>query len=380
MKVKYLIDRELYTKITEKLYRGRALIVTGPRQVGKTTLIRKILSTSGKNFIEFTGDEPDIRSLLNSPTSTRIKDLIAGAQIVCIDEAQRIPNIGITLKLIVDQIPEVQVIASGSSSFELAAGISEALTGRKFEFQLLPLSWKERSDYFGRLEEKRLLEKRLIFGSYPEITLAQNEERDLLQELAGSYLYRDLLTLDQLRKPAVLDKLLQALALQVGSEVSFQELSRTIGIDNQTIERYVDLLEKAFVIFRLPAFSRNIRNEIRKGKKFYFYDNGIRNAVINNFSPLQSRSDTGALWENYLISERIKKLFYRNPYTRSYFWRTTQQQEVDYIEEHEGELSGWEFKWNPYAKSRSLPRTFTRNYKPRATEIITPDNYEGFLH
>ncbi len=318
--------------------------------------------------------------MLNSPTSTRIKDLIAGAQIVFIDEAQRIPNIGLTLKLMVDQIPEVQVIASGSSSFELSAGISEALTGRKFEFRLLPLSWKERSDYFGRLEEHRLLEKRLIFGSYPEITLSQNEEKDLLQELADSYLYKDLLTLDQLRKPAVLEKLLQALALQVGSEVSFQELSRTIRIDNQTIERYIDLLEKAFVIFRLPAFSRNIRNEIRKGKKFYFYDNGIRNAVINNFSPLQSRSDTGALWENYLISERIKKLFYRNPYVRFYFWRTTQQQEIDYIEEHDGELSAWEFKWNPHAKSRSLPRTFTRSYTPRITDIITPDNYGGFLH
>lgn len=374
-----MIDRELYAKITEKLYRGRALIVTGPRQVGKTTLIRKILSSSGKNCIEFTGDEPDIRSLLNSPTSTRIKELIAGAQIVFIDEAQRIPNIGLTLKLMVDQIPAVQVIASGSSSFELAAGISEALTGRKFEFRLLPLSWKERSEYFGQLEEHRLLEKRLILGSYPEITITQNEEEDLLQELAGSYLYRDLLTLDQLRKPAVLDKLLQALALQVGSEVSFQELSRTIGIDNQTVERYVDLLEKAFVIFRLPAFSRNLRNEIRKGKKFYFYDNGIRNAVINNFLPLQSRSDAGALWENYLISERIKKLFYRTPYVRSYFWRTTQQQEVDYIEEHEGELSGWEFKWNPHAKSRRLPRTFTRSYMPRVTEIISTDNYESFL-
>ena len=244
---------------------------------------------------------------------------------------------------------------------------------------MLPLSWKERSEFFGRLEEHRLLEKRLILGSYPEITITQTEEEDLLQELAGSYLYRDLLTLDQLRKPAVLEKLLQALSLQVGSEVSFQELSRTIGIDNQTIERYVDLLEKAFVIFRLPAFSRNLRNEIRKGKKFYFYDNGIRNAVINNFSPLQSRSDAGALWENYLISERIKKLFYRIPYARSYFWRTTQQQEVDYIEEHEADLSAWEFKWNPHAKNRSLPKTFTRSYAPKLTEIITPDNYENFL-
>lgn len=379
MYTNYMIDRELYKKIVAKLYRGKALIVTGPRQVGKTTLIRKILSGSDKIWIEFSGDEPDIRSLLNSPTSTRIKELISGAEMVFIDEAQRIPNIGLTLKLMVDQIPETQVIASGASSFELTAGIAEALTGRKFEFRLLPLSWKERADYFGRIEEHRWLEKRLIFGSYPEITISPNEERDLLQELAGSYLYRDLLTLDQLRKPAILDRLLQALALQIGSEVSFQELSRTIGVDNQTIERYIDLLEKAFVIFRLPAFSRNVRNEIRKGKKFYFYDNGIRNAVINNFSHLQSRSDVGALWENYLISERIKTIFFRHPYTRSYFWRTTQQQEVDYIEEHEGELSAWKFKWNPRSKKGKLPLTFTRNYMLKVSKTITPDNCESFL-
>ncbi|HFQ89137.1 MAG TPA: ATP-binding protein, partial [Desulfobulbus sp.] len=347
-----MIKRRLQETITDRLFKGKVIIILGARQVGKTTLVEHILSDLDYPFIELNGDEADVRELLADTTSTRLQAIVGRNKIVFIDEAQRINNIGITLKLFADKLKEVQVIATGSSSFELTTKINEPLTGRKYQFQLFPPSYLEMVDHHGLLTENRLLEHRLIFGYYPEIITHPGEERELLQLVSDSFLYKDLLLLEDVTKPILFEKLLKALALQLGSEVSFNELARLTGANHQTVEKYITLLEKAFVIFRLPAFSRNVRNEIRKGKKFYFYDNGIRNAIINNFQLSSQRTDMGPLWENFLISERMKSLAHMGLAVDRYFWRTTQQQEIDYIEESAQFLTAWEFKWNVKAKTR----------------------------
>jgi predicted AAA+ superfamily ATPase len=379
MKSKNIITRAVGVFILDRLFEGKAIILLGPRQAGKTTLIESILRGREEKILELNGDEADVRELLDKCTSTRLKALLGESKILFIDEAQRVQDIGITLKLITDKIPEVQAIATGSSAFELNARTAEPLTGRKFEFMLYPLSFGELVEHHGLLEEKRLLEHRLIYGSYPEIVTTPGREEELLKLLAGSYLYKDLLTLEQINKPVLLEKILRALALQLGSEVSFHEIGQLVGADSQTVERYIDLLEKAFVLFRLPALSRNVRNEIKKGKKIYFYDNGIRNAVIGNFTPLSGRTDTGSLWENYLISERLKLLNNRRRDADRYFWRTTQQQEIDYIEEREQRLHAYEFKWSKKKANKRFPKTFLRNYEDSVTTVITKENYEEFL-
>ncbi len=366
-------------RLLKRLFLGKAIILLGPRQSGKTTLVKMLLRQMGERVLELNGDEPDVRALLDGCTSTRLRTLLGDRQLLFIDEAQRIPDIGLTLKLVTDQIPEVQAIATGSSSFALNERTAEPLTGRKFEFMLYPLSFAELVAHHGLLEEKRLLEHRLLYGSYPEIVTSAGMEEELVRLLAGSYLYRDLLTLEQIKKPVLLEKILRALALQVGSEVSFLEIGRLVGADSQTVERYIDLLEKAFVLFRLPALARNVRNEIRKGKKFYFIDNGIRNAVIGNFTPLVGRTDAGALWENYLVSERFKFLANTTTDAAVYFWRTAQQQEIDYIEERQQKLYAFEFKWNVQKRGVRFPKTFLRNYDCAGAVVITPDNYEDFL-
>jgi len=379
MKSKNIIIRALSVRIAQRLFLGKAVILLGPRQAGKTTLVEDLLAKSGEKVLRLNADEPDVRELLSKCTSTRLRNLLGASRLLFIDEAQRVPEIGLTLKLATDQIPEVQVIATGSSSFELNARTAEPLTGRKYEFKLYPLSFAELVDHHGLLEEKRALEHRLIYGAYPEIVTSPGHEEELIKLLAGSYLYKDLLTLEQINKPILLEKILRALALQLGSEVSYHEIGQVVGADGQTVERYIDLLEKAFVLIRLPALSRNVRNEIKKGKKIYFLDNGIRNAVIGNFTPLAGRTDTGALWENYLVSERLKLINNRDISVSRYFWRTTQQQEIDYIEEQPQSLSAYEFKWNPRKSGRPFPRTFLNNYDKVVTRVITPDNYEEFL-
>jgi uncharacterized protein len=373
------IPRALYDRVKQKLFNRKAVILIGPRQSGKTTFMRQIIGSLGMKTIELNGDEPDVRRILESPTSTQLRTIIGDAEILFIDEAQRINNIGITLKLLVDNLPEKQLLVTGSSSFELASGTYEALTGRKYEFTLFPFSYEERARHFGVLEETRETERRLIFGSYPEIVASPHNAEELLKEIAGSYLYRDLLSLETIRKPELLQKLVQALALQIGSEVSYQELGELIGADNQTVAKYIDLLEKGFVVFRLPAFSRNLRNELKKSRKIYFYDNGIRNAVLNNFSYPHQRMDIGALWENYAVSERKKYLAFHTIQANSFFWRTTAQQEIDYIEEQAGELFAWECKWNPRKTSKKLSKSFLDAYKPQQTGIITPENIHSFL-
>lgn len=373
-----MINRLLLDMVDRDLFKGKALLLLGSRQCGKSTLVENLLKMRPEKSLYLNGDEADVRQLLSNTTSARLKSISAGYQIVFIDEAQRIPDIGITIKLFTDQIKDVQVIATGSSAFELTSKLNESLTGRKFEYRLFPISFAEMAAHHGLLTEKRMLEHRLVYGYYPEIVTSPGEEKTRLKLLADSFLYKDLLMLDQLKKPVLLDKMLKALALQVGSQVSFHELAQTVGADKETVEKYIDLLEKTFVIFKLPALNRNVRNELKKGKKIYFYDCGIRNAVINDFNPVASRTDVGALWENFVIAERMKYLRYHQSDASMYFWRTTQQQEIDLVEETGNSVVAYECKWSKTGKVK-FPTTFTQNYSVTATHIISPENLEEFV-
>jgi len=372
-----MIPRLISNSIDKNQNKGKAIIILGARQVGKTTLLNSITNNK-KNVLYFNGDEPDNRELLSGISSSRLKQLFSTYQIIVIDEAQMIPNIGLTLKLITDNIKSIQLFVSGSSSLELANTINEPLTGRKYEYHLYPLSFRELVNYHGLFEEKRLVPHRLVFGYYPEIVTSPGNEIKLLKNLSVSYLYKDILSFGKIKKPVILDKLLKALALQIGSEVSFSELGQLVGADKETVERYIDLLEKAYIIFRLNALKRNVRNEIKKGKKFYFYDNGIRNAITGNFLQWESRTDKGELWENFIVSERIKQLEYNEFYGNYYFWRTTQQQEIDYIEEKDGKFTAYEFKVNVRKKAR-LPLTFSKAYPLDLFHVISPKNIEDML-
>lgn len=361
-----------------KMKDQKILIIYGPRQSGKTTLLQMLAETMDDKIRWWNGDEPDHRILLQNSTSTELKGIIGDAKFVFIDEAQRIENIGLYLKLIVDNIKGVKVIASGSSAFDLANKISEPLTGRKWEFFLHPLSHRELAIHSSQEEENRLLEKRMIYGYYPDVVNHPGDEAELLRELSDSYLYKDILTWERIQKPEKLERLVRALALELGSEVSYNELGRTCGIDNETVEKYISLLEKAFIVFRLPSFSRNLRNELKKSRKIYFFDNGIRNAVINQFGPLELRTDTGSLWENFLVSGRKKMMSNAGARVNSYFWRTTAQQEIDLLEEADGKLNAYEMKWNPERKSR-ISKTFTAAYPDAGIQTINPKNYQPFL-
>lgn len=371
-----MIERSLFKNIKNELFKGKIILIMGPRQVGKSTLSQQLIEN--KNYLVFNGDDSDVRTLFQEMNEIKLKRLFGNAKIILIDEAQRIENIGLTLKIAADRIRDVQVIATGSSAFELASEINEPLTGRKWEHLLLPFSFQEMTAKHGELTESRLLNDRLIYGYYPEVVNNPGNEKKILTALSDSYLYKDLLSYHKLKKPLVLQNLLKAIALQIGNEVSYYELANTIGADKETIERYLDLLEKTYVIFRLNAFSRNIRNELKKSRKIYFYDNGIRNAILGNYTPIEFRSDVGALWENFLISERYKILNYNDFYGFRYFWRTTQQQEIDYLEEIDGKLKAFEFKWKTKGNHR-IPKTFMNAYPETETYIVTPDNFIDFL-
>jgi predicted AAA+ superfamily ATPase len=354
------------------------IIITGPRQAGKTTLIKLLLNQINEPFVWFNADEPNIPDLFKAVTSFELKNLIGKNKILVIDEAQRIKGIGLTLKIIVDSLPEIQVIATGSSSFDLLDEINEPLTGRKFEYQLYPVSFEELTKDKGIIEEKRFLNQRLIFGAYPEVINKPEDAIETLKWLSDSYLYKDLFRIESIKKPDLIIKLLQLLSHQVGNEVSYNELAQTLSSDPKTVEKYIGLLEKTFVIFRLPALSRNLRNEISKSRKIYFYDNGIRNAIINNFNPVNTRQDIGQLWENYLISERIKFTEYNRIYANRFFWRTKLQQEIDYIEERGGKMWAYEFKFNPFKKA-VISKSFTSAYPEYNFELINSENYNEFL-
>lgn len=372
------LERDLKINLLDKWNSGKVLIVIGPRQVGKTTLIRSLCEKEG-NFLFINGDDGQDRLLFENAGEVRIRSIIGKFTTVFVDEAQRIPNIGITLKIIHDQIKTVRLIVSGSSALDISNNMNESLTGRKWEYQLFPFSWNELKNHFGYFTAIKNLPSYLIYGSYPEVITRPNDAENILKQIAGSYLYKDLLQYQGIRKPEVLDKLLLALALQIGSEVNYNELSRTVGIDRATVEQYISLLEKAYIIFRIKPLSRNSRNEINTSRKIYFYDNGIRNAIIGNFNLLDFRQDVGALWENFIISERIKVMNYNNLHGRSYFWRTYQQQEIDWIEERDGAFSAFEFKWNYKKKNVKFPKTFLDLYEVKETLVVTPNNIDDFL-
>ena len=370
-----MIKRTLSERIHSKIGRGKAIMIIGPRQVGKTTLILKYLE--GLDYKFFDGDDPVTRIQLDTPNTEQIRVLLGNKKVVFIDEAQRIKNIGLTMKIIVDQFRDVQLWISGSSSFSLFNELNEPLTGRKWEYEMFPISWEEFEDNKGYLIAERQLMDRLRFGMYPDVINNPGEEIEILQNLVSSYLYQDILSYSGIKKSDVLDKLVRALALQVGSEVNYNELSQLVGVDRNTVEKYISVLEKGYVIFRLPSYSRNVRNEIKKGRKIYFYDNGIRNMIIGSMNEVGLRTDIGALWENFLISERIKQNRYKLTLAKSYFWRTTQQQEIDYVEEIGATLKAFEFKWNPNKKAK-ISKSFTRRYDSKGA-IITRDNFRDFV-
>jgi predicted AAA+ superfamily ATPase len=374
-----LIKRKLQSVIEGKLFKGKAILLIGARQVGKSTLFHQIIQEGAEQVLSLNCDEPEVKNMLSEMNTAELRMLIGNHRLVMIDEAQRVPGIGLTLKRITDNFPDVQLLVTGSSSFQLQGELDEPLTGRKYEYHLYPLSTAELMESGGFLSVKQMLEARLIYGSYPDVLNHSDEAKEILMNIAGSYLYKDLLALEGIRKPVLLEKLLVALALQMGSEVSYNEIAQTIGSDSKTVEKYIDLLEKCYIVFRLSAFSRNLRTELKKSKKIYFYDNGIRNAILQNFAPLALRADAGALWENFFISERVKANHYQGRYVKSYFWRTTQQQEIDYIEEEDGAFTAFEMKWNPKKASTALPSAFVRTYPLKESAIITPDSYLEWL-
>ncbi len=370
-----MISRIAEQLIKNDFNKGKAIVVMGARQVGKTTLLEQIVDRDDVLFLNC--DNHDDRADLEGKTSTELRNLVGNHRMVIVDEAQRVRNIGLTLKMLVDLKLPMQILATGSSSLTLSDEINEPATGRLFEYRLYPLSLTELAMHTSQREEQRLLEHRMIYGLYPEVVTHPEDARRILQNLTNNYLYRDLLEYRGVKKPDVLQKLVRALALQVGSEVSYNELSNLIGIDKATVESYIDLLEKCYVVFRLPSYSRNLRTEIKRGRKIYFYDNGVRNALISNFASLDMRNDTGVLWENLMMSERVKRNSYSQNYAQMYFWRTQQQQEIDLVEEMDGRLAAYEFKWKK--PNAHLPKTFSESYPEAHLTVITPENYWDFV-
>lgn len=372
-----MIKRILEEKIIRDFHRGKVVVLLGPRQVGKTTLL-DTLEDPNLHILRLNCDDYDDVLRLENKTSTELKALIADYDMVFIDEAQRVKNIGLVLKKIGDLKLKTQVIVTGSSSFELANDINEPATGRLLEHKIFPLSLQEMAASTSQREEQRLLENRLIYGFYPEVITVPSDARRTLINLTSNYLYKDMLSFKGIKKPEVLQKLVRALALQLGSEVSYNELSNLLGVDKETVENYISLLEKCFVVFRLDSYSRNLRNEIKKGKKVYFYDNGIRNAVLSNFAQLDLRNDVGALWENLMVSERVKRNAYQDSYAQLFFWRTHSQNEIDLIEIEDGQMHAYEFKWNT-RKAPSVPKVFAKTYPESTFKVITPENFWEFV-
>ncbi|KAF0238482.1 MAG: hypothetical protein FD181_985 [Prolixibacteraceae bacterium] len=372
-----MIERLLENIIKEKIGR-KAIIILGARQTGKTTLIKKILKESKNHAILLNADLPTVQQQLQNPSVSGLKQIFGLAKLVFIDEAQRISNIGITLKIIIDELEDIQLVVTGSSALELSNSINEPLTGRKLEYRLFPISWQELISYSGYLDALSQLEQRIIFGMYPDVINNMGNEREILANLSESYLYKDIIAFQQVRKPEFVQKLLQALAFQTGKEVSYNELATLLQIDRKTIINYIDLLEKSFIIFRLPAFSRNLRNELTSKIKIYFNDTGVRNALIEDFRPLGLRPDKGELWENFLISERLKTNHYGRRFVKTYFWKTHQKQEIDFIEESDGQIKAFEFKWKVKANMR-FPLTFNEAYKDATMQLISTENFNQFI-
>ncbi|MGD8523857.1 MAG: ATP-binding protein [Desulfobacterales bacterium] len=359
---------------------GKVVVIYGARRVGKTTLLNKFIENKSTSDILFVnGDDIVARQYLESQSIEKLRDFVGHASLLIVDEAQYVEKIGLNLKLIVDHVPNIKVIATGSSSFELAKDVGEPLTGRKFVLKLFPLAQMEISQIEKRHETQSNLEARLLFGSYPEVVTTRNNQQreEYLREIISSYLFKDILALEGIRYSNKLVRMLQLLAFQIGKQVSLTELGRQLGMSKNTVERYLDLLEKVFVIFRLSGFSRNLRKEITKNHRFFFCDVGIRNAIIGNFNPLEIRNDVGQLWENYVITERLKRQEYLREAANSYFWRTYDKKEIDLVEERQGNLFGYEIKW---AKARvKAPKDWQKTYKSAGFEIINKENYLQYI-
>ena len=371
------INRLLKEKLVYWLNKRKVLVLTGARQVGKTTLLKNLFKD--EEILWLNGDDPAVRTRLDTITISGIKDLIGDYKIVVIDEVQRILNPGILLKMMIDNFPEVQFVATGSSALEISDKVFEPLTGRHILFHLYPFAQAEIYPTKSAFELEQQLPFHLRYGSYPDVVVNPTDAEVLLKNLAGQYLYKDVLVWKDIRKPELLDKLLKLLAYQVSAEVSINELANALKVKSETIENYIDLLEKSFVVFRLKSYSTNERKEVTKMNKIYFWDNGIRNAIIDDFRPLELRNDIGALWENFLVAERMKMKAWKEISTKSYFWRNKQQREVDYIEEQYGELTAYEMKWNTQ-KNHKVTLAFTNAYPSAKTEIITPLNFKGFVY
>lgn len=376
-----IIPRLIQSILQDHLLPGKVLVLYGPRQVGKTTLARELLAAISLRSRFVNADELVYREALSSQSRNILGDVLGDAELVVIDEAQRIPNIGLNLKIMVDSFPQVAILATGSASFELANRISEPLTGRSFTFTLYPLSYQEVGQYFGAIEARAQLERWMVWGGYPAILTTQDarlRER-LLNELVGAYLYRDILEIDGVRKSAKIVDLLRLLAFQIGQEVSVNELAASLALNRQTVEKYLDLLEKVFVIYRIGGYSRNLRKEVTKNARYYFYDNGVRNSLIQNFNPLGLRNDVGQLWENYMMAERMKANQFNDRFVNRYFWRTYDQKEIDLVEEYGGDLYGYEFKWQSEEIRKSVRKAFLEAYPGAKLTTVSRQNYEEFL-
>ena len=371
------IARIMESDVLQKLSDNKAIIIYGARQTGKSTLLKQLLKNND-SVLWLYGDQAQTQSLINDLSVSGIKSMIGNNKIIVIDEAQMIENIGVKLKMFTDYLDGIKVIATGSSSFDLANKINEPLTGRKWEYHLLPLSFKEMANSSSAFEEKGHLETRLIYGYYPEIVMHPGEEKERLLELVTSYLYKDVLIWESLQKADKITRLLQALAFQVGSQVSYSEIGTTIGMDSKTVEKYIDLLEKAFIIYRLTSYSRNLRNELKASKKVYFYDNGVRNALISAFNPIDLRDDIGLLWENFIMAELLKKDKNTRNFARRWFWRTKQSQEVDLVHEADGVFTAFEFKWNE-KKNTSCPAIFKEAYPDIEFHVINKSNFIDYV-
>ncbi len=375
------IKRHILSQIQNSLQAGKVTVLYGPRQVGKTTLVKGLIEALPARSKFVNADELVYREVLASQSSQRLGELLGDAELLVIDEAQRVPEIGLNLKILVDTFPQAKIIATGSASFELASKISEPLTGRKLTFNLYPVSYGEAQDTFGKVESRAQLERWMIWGGYPAIVATGDptlRER-LLGELVGSYLYRDILEMEGLRRSDKIVDLLRLLAYQIGQEVSSTELATSLALNRSTVERYLDLLEKVFVIFKVNGFSRNLRKEVTKNSRYYFFDNGVRNSLIQNFNPLALRNDIGQLWENYLVMERRKVNQFAERHVNSYFWRTYDQKEIDCVEEHGGRLYGYEFKWQAGDIRRAVRNEFMEAYPDSELMTVNQENFEEFL-
>lgn len=376
-----MISRILEETIRQQLQKPKALVLMGPRQVGKSTLLHSVFD-GNDDALWIDADNIDSQTSLEDASSEVLKTIIGDHKILIIDEAQSLTNAGLTLKRITDYLPDVKLIATGSSSFELADKVKEALTGRKREYRLFPVAFSEAASYTSVLDEMGMLEHRLIYGYYPEVVANPGEEKEILSGLSSDYLYKDILKIEGIKKTDSIVRLIKALALQIGNTVSYNEIGQICGLDAKTVEKYVDVLEQSFVVFKIGSFSRNLRNELKKSKKIYFYDLGIRNSILNNYAPFSGRSnhERGALWENFLMVERMKRNEYSGLGTNRYFWRTKEGKELDYIEEYDGVTHAYEFKLSRVAEHiGSGRRTFEAAYPESSYELINRDNFLGFV-